>query len=101
MVAEYVFCSLTSPKKIVLLRQPIKKDGLLRQPIACYEIAYDYVMTYVGNRTINMTLVMLFLVGNKKSYLQYDGVSIVNWVNPHTLDTDRSSNTRANFGIFQ
>ena len=22
-------------------------------------------MTYVGNRTINMTLVMLFLVGNK------------------------------------
>ena len=34
--------------KKVLLRQPIKKDGLLRQPIACYEIAkrtYDFVMT--------------------------------------------------------
>ena len=45
-----------------------KKYGLLRQPIACYEIAkrtYDFVMTYVGNRTINMILVMLFLVGNK------------------------------------
>ena len=44
-----------------------KKGGLLRQPIARYEIAkrtYDFVMTYVGNRTINMTLVMLFLVGN-------------------------------------
>ena len=54
--------------KTVLLRQPIKKDGLLRQPIACYKIAkrtYDFVMTYVGNRTINMTLVMMFLVGNK------------------------------------
>ena len=35
-------------KNNVLLRQPIKKDGLLRQPIACYEIAkrtYDFVMT--------------------------------------------------------
>ena len=55
----------------LLLRQPIKKDLLLRQPIACYEIAkrtYDFVMTYVGNRTINMTLVMLFLVGNKYKY---------------------------------
>ena len=44
----------------------MKKDGLLRQPIACYEIAmrtYDFVLTYVGNRTINMTLVMLLLVG--------------------------------------
>ena len=54
--------------KNVLLRQPIKKDGLLRQPIACYEIAkrtYDFVKTYVGNCTINMTLVMVFLVGNK------------------------------------
>ena len=56
----------------LLLRQPIKKDGLLRQPIACYETAkrtYDFVMTYVGNRTINMTLVMLFLVGNKVVYI--------------------------------
>ena len=38
---------------------------------ACYEIAkrtYDFVMTYVGYRTINMTLVMLFLVGNKWLY---------------------------------
>ena len=54
--------------KKVLLRQPIKRDGLLRQPIACYEIAkttYDFVTTYVGNRTINMTFVMLFLIGNK------------------------------------
>ena len=54
-------------RKKVLLQQPVKKDGLLQQPIACYEIAkrtYDFVMTYVGNRTINMTLVMLFLVGN-------------------------------------
>ena len=57
--------------KNVLLRQPIKNVGLLRQPIACYEIAkrtYDFVMTYVGNRTINMTLVMLFLVGNNNQY---------------------------------
>ena len=57
--------------KNVLLRQPIKKVGLLRQPIACCEIAkrtYDFVMTYVGNRTINMTLVMLFLVGNNNQY---------------------------------
>ena len=32
--------------KNLLLRQPIKKDGLLRQPIACYNIAkrtYDFV----------------------------------------------------------
>ena len=52
----------------VLLRQPIKKDVLLRQPIAYYETAkrtYDIDITYVGNRTINMTLVMLFFVGNK------------------------------------
>ena len=57
--------------KSVLLRQPIKKDGLLRQTIACYEIAkrtYDFVMTYVGNCMINMTLVMLFLVGNNIFY---------------------------------
>ena len=45
---------------------PIKKDGLLRQPITCYEIAK---MTYVGNSTINMPLVMLFLVGNKMVYI--------------------------------
>ena len=48
-------------------------DGLLRQPIACYEITkrtYDFVMTYVGNRTINMTFVMLFLAGNKYIYIQ-------------------------------
>ena len=25
---------------------------------------YEFVMTYMGNRTINLTLVMLFLVGN-------------------------------------
>ena len=70
MAAEYVCCSLTSPF-FLFLRQPIKKDGLLRQPIACYEIAkwtYDFVMTYVGNRAINMTLVMLFLVGNTNFY---------------------------------
>ena len=55
-------------KIFLLLRQPIKKDGLLR----CYEIVkrtYDCVMTYVGNRMINMTLVMLFLIGNKFIYL--------------------------------
>ena len=67
MVAEYVRCSLTSKlKKNNLLWQPIKKDRLLRQSIACYEIAkrtYDFVMTHVGNPTINMTFVMLFLVG--------------------------------------
>ena len=71
MAAEYVCCSLTSQKKKVLLRQPIKKDGLLRQLIACYEIAkrtYDFVMTYVGNRAINMSLVMLFVVGNNNKY---------------------------------
>ena len=53
--------------KDLLLRQPIKKDGLLRQSIVCYEIAqktYDFVMTYVGNCTINMTLVLLFLVSS-------------------------------------
>ena len=51
MAAEYVCCSLTSQNYVLLLRQPIKKDGILRQPIACYEIAkrtYDFVMTYVG-----------------------------------------------------
>ena len=39
---------------------------------ACYEIAkrtYDFVMTYVGNRTINMTIVMLFLVGSNHGYV--------------------------------
>ena len=38
---------------------------------ACYEIAKrtnDFVMTYIENRTINMPLVMLFLVGNKTNY---------------------------------
>ena len=62
---------LDVPNKVgLLLRQPMKKDGLLGQPIACYEIAkrtYDSIMTYVGNRTINMTLVILLLVGNKVS----------------------------------
>ena len=56
----------------LLFGQPIKKDGLLRQPITCYEIAkrtYDFVISYVGYRTINMTPVMLFLLGNK--YISY------------------------------
>ena len=38
---------------------------------ACYEIVkrtYNFVMTYVGYRTINMTLVMLFLAGYKWLY---------------------------------
>ena len=66
-------CSLTSPTKKcrLLLRQSIQKNVLLRQPIACYEIAkrtYDFVMTYLGNHTINMTFVMLFLVGNSNQY---------------------------------
>ena len=68
MAAEYECCSLMSQNYLVL-RQPIKTDGLLQQPIACYETAkrtYDCVMMYVGNHTINMTLVTLFLVGNKK-----------------------------------
>ena len=64
-----LFNDVTQNLKVgLLLRQPIQKHGLLRQPIACYEIVkrrYDFVMTYVGNRTINMALVMLFLVGNK------------------------------------
>ena len=50
----------------------VTKTLLLRQPIACYEIAtrtYDFVITYVGNRTINMTLVVLFLVGNKFAFV--------------------------------
>ena len=71
MAAEYIFCSLTS-QFFLLLRQPIKKDGLLQEPIACYEIAkrrYDFFMTYLGNHTINMTLVMVFLVGNKSNLL--------------------------------
>ena len=71
MAAEYVCCSLTSQKKEILLRQPMKNDGLLRQPIASYEITkrtYNFVMTYVGNRTINMTLVMLFIVVNKRYF---------------------------------
>ena len=57
--------------KIYSYDSELKKDGLLRQPIACHEIAkrtYEYVMIYVRNRTINMTLVMLFLVGNKGYY---------------------------------
>ena len=56
-------------KKKVLLRQPIKNDG---QPIASYEITkrtYNFVMTYVGNRTINMILVMLFIVVNKRYFV--------------------------------
>ena len=63
MAAEYVCCSLT-----------LQQNLLLRQPIACYEIAkrtYNFVVTYVVNRTINMTLVVLFLVGNNVIYLQY------------------------------
>ena len=66
-----LFLGVNNNNKNVLLRQPIKKDGLLRQPIACFKIAkrtYDFVMTYVGDRTINMTLVMLFLVGNNQYY---------------------------------
>ena len=61
----------------------MQNDGLLRQPIACYEIAkrtYDFGMTYDGNRTINMALVMLFLVGNNNNYdniyLFYSSLSI-------------------------
>ena len=38
MAAKYVCRSMTS-QNVLLLRQPIKEDGLLRQPIACYEIA--------------------------------------------------------------
>ena len=67
MAAEYVCCSLTSQakkKKSTLTTA----NRLLRQPIAIYENAkrtYDFVMKYVGNRTINIiTFVMLFLVGN-------------------------------------
>ena len=51
------FFTLTTANQILLL---------LRQPIVCYEIAkrtYHFVMTYMGNRTINMPRVMLFLVG--------------------------------------
>ena len=29
------------------------------------QVDIDFVLTYVGNRTINMTLVMLFPVGNE------------------------------------
>ena len=71
---------MTSQKNL-LLRQPIKKDGLLRQPIACYEIAkrtFDFVMTYVGNRMINKTLVMLFLVGNKNVLSKKEGNVLFN-----------------------
>ena len=49
-------------RKKVLLRVPIKK-------MDSYDRTYDFVMTYVGNRTINMTLVMLFLIGNQKIYV--------------------------------
>ena len=45
-----------------------KKMVLLRQSITCCEIAkrrYNFGMTYMGNHTIYMTVVMLFLVGNK------------------------------------
>ena len=51
----------------LLLRQPIKNDGLLPHPIACYETGkrtHDFVMTYVGNRMINMICLTLFLIGN-------------------------------------
>ena len=37
MAAEYVCCSMMYKKFV--LQQAIKKDGLLRQPITCYEIA--------------------------------------------------------------
>ena len=32
---------------------------------------HDFVMTYVGNHTINMTFVMLFLIGNNFIYIIY------------------------------
>ena len=68
MVAEYVCCSLTSQKKCTLMTANQKRWTLMT---ACYEIVkrtYDFVMTYVENCTINMTLVMLFLVGNTAKY---------------------------------
>ena len=49
-------------KKMYSYDSQSNKYGLLRQAIACYEIAkktYDLDMTYVGNRPINMTLIML------------------------------------------
>ena len=74
MTAEYISCWMTS-QIFLLLRQPNKKDGLLRQPITYYEIAkrtHDFVMTYVVNRKINMTLVILLLVSNKKRKNMYE-----------------------------
>ena len=53
-----------------ITKQPVKKMDSYNS----YKIAkktYDFGMTYVRNRTINMTLVMLFLVGNKKQFVQY------------------------------
>ena len=56
----------------VLLRESINKDVILRQPIACYEIAkksYDFVMTYLENHTIYMTLVMLLINNTTTNFM--------------------------------
>ena len=53
-------CTLTTANQ--------KKMDYYDSQSICYEIAKrisNFVMTYVGNCMINMTLVMLFLVGNK------------------------------------
>ena len=61
MAAEYVCCSLTSQKKKSTLTTANRMLRNCQEDIRlCYDIR--------GNRTINMTLVTLFLVGNKDHF---------------------------------
>ena len=89
-------------KKLYSYVSQLKQNGLLRQPIACNEIAemtYDFVMTYVANRTINMTPVMLFPVGNNIIYYPYGSTYI--WCvfkcyTPPDLTSDRLTSMNVN-----
>ena len=68
-------------KKWTLTIANQKRWTLIWQPIACYEIAKrtcDFVMSYMGNRTINMTLIMLFLGAGHSSEVERS--LIVRWV---------------------
>ena len=44
---------------------------------------YVLVMTYEGNRTINMTLVMMYLKGNKFIYLFNNTFNIIFFINDY------------------
>ena len=69
MAAEYVCCSMTSP----FLRTPSTANQKIwtlttaNRMLRNWEedIRFCYDIAYVGNRTINMTYAILFIVGNK------------------------------------